>query len=233
MLGRFAIAAMLVFTGPARAAVLDPAVARMLESFSLPVPRPPTVLVCHGFGCTYRTQIGLGPGDRARLHSIMAGGSASPAAERKGIGAAYAWFEKRVAPEAGTGKAVARTTPRYARDREQFDCFDKTHNATELLALLAYFGLLRHHLIDVPQSRGLLIDLRQHHTTAVVREKVSGKRVGGRLDQEKRRGSGHHADGALGKRGLDQTKKGPRVPACLSWRPAMRLRGQPICGRFI
>ena len=106
----------------------------------------------------------------------MAGGRASPTAERKGIGAAYAWFEKRVAPEAGTGKAVARTTPRYARNRGQFDCFDKTHNATELLALLAHFGLLRHHVIDVPQSRGLLIDLRQHHTTAVVREKVSGKR---------------------------------------------------------
>jgi hypothetical protein len=176
LLARFAIAATLVFTGPAHAAVLDPAVARMLESFSLPVPNPPNVLVCHGFGCTYRTQIGLGPGDRARLQSIMAGGRASPAAERKGIGAAYAWFEKRVAPEAGTRKAIARTTPRYARDRGQFDCFDKTHNATELLALLAYFGLLRHHVIDVPQSRGLLIDLRQHHTTAVVREKVNGKR---------------------------------------------------------
>ena len=80
-----------------------------------------------------------------------------------------------MAPEAGTGKAAARTTPRYARDRGQFDCFDKTHNATELLALLAHFGLLRHHAVDVPQSRGLLIDLRGYHTTAVVREKASGK----------------------------------------------------------
>ena len=161
------------------------------------------MLVCHGFGCTHRTQIGLGPGDRARLQSIMAGGSASPAAERKGIGAAYAWFEKRVAPEAGTGKAVARTTPRYARDRGQFDCFDKTHNATELLALLAHFGLLRHHVVDVPQSRGLLIDLRGYHTTAVVREKVSGKQwsVDG-WTKEKRTGAGPHADGALDAGGL-------------------------------
>jgi hypothetical protein len=70
----------------------------------------------------------------------MAGGRASPAAERKRIGAAYAWFEKRVAPTAGTGQAVARTTPRYMRDPAQFDCFDKTHNATELLALLEYYG---------------------------------------------------------------------------------------------
>lgn len=160
--------------GPAQSAVLEPAVVRMLESLSLPVPTPPNVLVCSGFGCTYRTPIGFGPGDRARLASIMAGAS-NPAAERTGIGNAYAWFEKRVAKEAGTGKAVARTTPKYMRDRGQFDCFDKTHNATELLALLAHYGLMRHHVIDVPRSRGLLIDFRQHHTTAVIREKASGR----------------------------------------------------------
>ena len=160
----------------AQATPLERPVVQMLESLSLPVPNPPNVLVCHGFGCNFRTPVGMGPGDRARLQSLMAGGKASPAAERKGIGQAYAWFEKRVGPEAGTSRAIARTTPGYMRDPGQFDCFDKTHNATELLALLAHFGLLQHHVIDVPQSRGLLIDFRQHHTTAVVREKVSGKR---------------------------------------------------------
>ena len=161
---------------PAGAAPLEPAVARMLESLLLPVPDPPKVLICHGFGCNFRTEVGFGAGDRARLQGLMAGGSASPAAERKGIGAAYAWFEKRVAPAAGTAKAIGRTTPRYMRDPSQFDCFDKTHNATELLALLAHFGLLRHHVIDAPQSRGLLIDLRTQHTTAVIQEKASGRR---------------------------------------------------------
>ena len=170
------ICVFLLVAAPAGATPLEPAVARMLESLSLPVPDPPRVLVCHGFGCNFRTAIGFGAGDRARLQALMAGGKASPAAERKGIGAAYAWFEKRVAPEAGTGTAIARTTPGYMRDPAQFDCFDKTHNATELLALLAHFGLLQHHVIDVPESRGLLIDLRQHHTTAVIREKTSGRR---------------------------------------------------------
>jgi hypothetical protein len=159
-----------------QAAPLSADVISMFERLSLPVPQPPNVLICHGFGCYYRTAIGFGGGDRARLQSLMAGGRASPAAERKGIGDAYAWFEKRVGPEAGTSKAIARTTPGYSKDRGQFDCFDKTHNATELLALLAHFGLLHHHVIDVPQSRGYLINLRQHHTTAVIREKVSGKR---------------------------------------------------------
>ena len=167
---------LLLAVGPGYAAPLSADVVKMLESLSLPVPQPPNVLVCHGFGCYYRTPIGFGAGDRARLQALMAGGRASPAAERKGIGATYAWFEQRVAREAGTAKAIARTTPGYARDRSQFDCFDKTHNATELLALLAHFGLLVHHTIDVPESRGYLINLRPHHTTAVIREKATGKR---------------------------------------------------------
>jgi hypothetical protein len=66
-----------------------------------------------------------------------------------------------------TAKAIARTTPRYMRDPGQFDCFDKTHNATELLALLAHFGLLRHPRHRRAAVARLLIDLRTHHTTAV------------------------------------------------------------------
>jgi hypothetical protein len=173
---RLVAALWLAVIGPASAAPLSSDVAAMFEKLSLPVPRPPNVLICHGFGCYYRTQIGFSAGDRGRLQSFMAGGRASPAAERKGIGEAYAWFERRVGPEAGTSKAIARTTPGYSRDRGQFDCFDKTHNATELLALLAHYGLLHHHVVDVPQSRGYLVNLRQHHTTAVIREKKSGKR---------------------------------------------------------
>ena len=115
LLCAFLLVAMPAGAMPAGAAPLEPAVARMLESLLLPVPDPPKVLICHGFGCNFRTEVGFGAGDRARLQGLMAGGSASPAAERKGIGAAYAWFEKRVAPAAGTAKAIARTSPRYMR----------------------------------------------------------------------------------------------------------------------
>jgi hypothetical protein len=162
-------------TGPGTAR-LDPAVVSMLEYLSLPVPNPPNVVVCHGFSCNYRTEVGFGPADRKELERLMARGKESAAAERDGIGAAYAWFERRIAPAAGTATAKARTTPNYMRDRSQFDCFDKTSNATGLLALLDHFSLLRHHVIDVPVSRGLLIDLRQHHTTAVIRERASARK---------------------------------------------------------
>jgi hypothetical protein len=63
---------------PAAATPLEPAVVRMLESLSLPVPHPPNVLICHGFTCNYRTEVGFGPGDRAQLQRLMAGARASP-----------------------------------------------------------------------------------------------------------------------------------------------------------
>ena len=171
------VACLLLFaTAPALAQPLDSAVVSMFERLSLPVPNPPNVLICHGFTCNYKTEVAFGPADRTQLQKLMAGGKASPAAERKGIGEAYAWFEKRIAPTTGTARAIARTTPGYMRDRGQFDCFDKTHNATELLAQLAYYGLLHHHVVDVPESRGYLINLRPHHTTTVIREKVTGQR---------------------------------------------------------
>ena len=87
----------LVLAAQAHAATLSADVISMFERLSLPVPQPPNVLICHGFGCYYRTPIGFGAGDRGRLQSIMAGARGSPAAERKAIGDAYAWFEKRVA----------------------------------------------------------------------------------------------------------------------------------------
>lgn len=205
LLCAFLLVAMPAGAMPAGAAPLDPAVARMLESLLLPVPDPPKVLICHGFGCNFRTEVGFGAGDRARLQGLMAGGSASPAAERKGIGAAYAWFEKRVAPAAGTAKAIARTSPRYMRDPSQFDCFDKTHNATELLALLAHFGLLRHHVIDAPQSRGLLINLRDNsHHRGHPRKGERQALVSRWLDPQQWRGAGHLPDRRMGQDGLKQ-----------------------------
>jgi hypothetical protein len=171
---RLTICALVLVAGSGQATPLEPAVVSMLESLSLLVPNPPNIVVCHGFGCTYRTLIRLDPRDHMYLQNLMAEGRASPAAERTAIGVAYAWFERRVAPEAGTAKAVAHTTPLNMRDPGQFDCFDKTHNAIEMLALLTHLGLLRHHVIDVPQSRGL--PFISQHTTAVIRENANGKR---------------------------------------------------------
>jgi hypothetical protein len=77
-------------------------------SVSLSPPSPRLVVICHGFGCAQRTPIGLGAGDIATLSSLLAPGRASAEAERRAIAAAWAWFDRRIGPAAGTTHRVAR-----------------------------------------------------------------------------------------------------------------------------
>jgi hypothetical protein len=170
-----AIAAFLLCAGPASAVELDFGIVKTLEHLSLPVPDPANPVVCHGFGCAYRTPILLRNGDRAQIKKLFgASAKKNPEGERKAVAAAMAWFEKRVAAEAGTARAKARAGLGSAGDPSQFDCLDKTTNTIGLLLVIAEMGLLQHHVIDAPESRGGLGSLP--HTTAVVRETRSGRK---------------------------------------------------------
>jgi len=167
----------LLFLGlPGVALDLDPDVAKVLEQLALPVPDPANPIVCHGFGCAYRTPILLRNVDKAQIKKLFGEAAAkSPEGERKAIADTMAWFEKRVAAEAGTATAKARAGLGHAGDPSQFDCLDKTSNTVGVLAIVAEMGLLRHHVIDAPESRGLILG-GLPHTTAVVRERRSGQR---------------------------------------------------------
>jgi hypothetical protein len=166
---------LMLCNGPGAAMELDFGIVKTLEQLALPIPDPERPVVCHGFGCAYRTPISLRPADRAQLRKLFGTAAArSPDAERKAMAAAMAWFEKRVAAEAGTGRAIARAGYGHAGDPSQFDCFDKTSNTVELLVVVVQMGLLRHHVIDEPVSRVGLGSLP--HTTAVVRERSGGQR---------------------------------------------------------
>jgi hypothetical protein len=92
------LVALLTTGGPAASGEIDNAVLSMLQESSLGTPSPSGIVICHGFGCTFRTEIGLTRGDHARMAAIMAAGSASAQAERAAIGRAEAWFEQRIAP---------------------------------------------------------------------------------------------------------------------------------------
>jgi hypothetical protein len=63
----------------------------------------------------------------------------------------------------------------YMFDPHQFDCIDASRNTTSLLLVLAELKLLRHHTVDVPVSRGYLLDTRPPHTTAVLKENNGGE----------------------------------------------------------
>ena len=169
------LVALLMAGGPAVAGEVDPAVMAMLREWSLASPSPSRVVICHGFGCAFRTEIGLAGGDHAQMAAIMASGSASAQAERAAIGRTEAWFERRIAPITGTAKRVARAGPLVggAGNPAQFDCIDTTNNTNSLLLVLDQLKLLRHHTIAAPASRFLFTE--GPHNTAVIKDRKTNE----------------------------------------------------------
>jgi hypothetical protein len=151
-------------------------VAATFADYSVATPTPVSVFVCHGFGCKYRVEIDLTAGDRAKLAQFLAAGRASAEAERRAVATAGAWFDKRVGPVAGTANHVARAGMKYMFDTHQFDCIDSSRNTTGLLMVLDQLNLLRYHDVDEPEARGYMVDGRPPHATAVLIERVNGKK---------------------------------------------------------
>ena len=165
------LVALLTAWGPAVGHEVDPAVMAMFREWSLAPPSPSGVFICHGFGCDFRTEIGLAGSDRAQMSAIMASGSASAEAERVAIGRTEAWFERRIAPITGTAKRVARAGPLIfgpGNRAQQFDCIDTTNNTNSLLLILDQLKLLRHHTIAAPAFRFLFTE--GPHNTAVIKD---------------------------------------------------------------
>ena len=170
------LVALLMAWRPAVGHEVDPAVMAMFREWSLAPPTPSGVFICHGFGCDFRTEIGLAGSDRAQMSAIMASGSASAEAERVAIGRTEAWFEQRIAPMTGTAKRVARAGPLAgvgAGKRDQFDCIDTTVNTNSLLLILYQLKLLRHHAIAAPAFRFLFTD--GPHNTAVIKDRKTSE----------------------------------------------------------
>ena len=169
------VGAWLVLAPPAVASDLHPDVVSMFRGWSMSLPNSGRVVICHGFSCTFRTEIGLSRADHTRLAELMAPGRASPEAERRAIAKTEAWFEKRIAPQTGTANAKARAGAiiGYSRDRGQFDCIDSTNNTNSLLIVLDQLGLLRHHTIAAPISR--FFTGGGPHFTAVIKDRKTGQ----------------------------------------------------------
>ena len=170
------LVALLTAWGPAVGHEVDPAVMAMFREWSITPPSPSGVFICHGFGCDFRTEIGLAGSDRAQMSAIMASGSASAEAERVAIGRTEAWFERRIAPITGTKTRVARAGALAgvgAGNPAQFDCIDTTNNTVSLLLVLDQLKLLRHHAVAAPTYRFLWNE--GPHNTALIRDRKTNE----------------------------------------------------------
>ena len=162
------LAAALVQAPPLRAAGPDSNI-EFLENLSLAAQPAQILLVCHGFGCTYRNAFVLTPERIAYLRSLLRE-PRSASDERKAIGRAVAWFDREGGRVASTVGRIAYAGAGTKSGPGQMDCIDLTANVTELLLVLERNGLIRFHRLGEQVSRGLFIDGRRPHTTPVIVE---------------------------------------------------------------
>ncbi len=154
----------------------DADAAAYLRKYDIPEPTTSQVVVCHGFGCKFRTAVSLNANDVARLRAILGSGRGSARSEIDAIANAVAWFERRIGPITGTSRRTPRAGPDEAGRKSEADCIDESVNTTALLLLASRLSLLRHHEVAGPESRGYLLDMRYPHATAVVENTKTGAR---------------------------------------------------------
>lgn len=169
-------AAIMIVAHPALAAAEESEAEAYLDKYEVPQPTVSEVVVCHGFGCKYRTSVRLAGNDIARLRQILKQGERSANDEINAIANAVAWFERRIGPVAGTSGRTPRAGPDQAGESGEADCIDESVNTTALLLLLTRLSLLKHHEVIGPGARGYLLDMRYPHATAVVANLKTGSR---------------------------------------------------------
>jgi hypothetical protein len=175
-MAKLALAALLlVLSNIPHAGAYEASLERAFSEVSLKLPTTTLLTICHGFGCTHRTEVALGNGDRAKLAATLAAGRASANAERRAIAAAVAWFDRRVGPQAGTTGRIARAGVLTKTGPGQMDCIDTSRNNTSLFIILDQLRALKHHRVEGPVARGMFFDGRGLHATAVIRDVSSGK----------------------------------------------------------
>jgi len=150
-----------------------------------PDPQGKAVEVCRAYTCSQKTTFYFHKKDIAQIAAVMrkVKRSDTPAEERRAIAYAIAHIEKKVGAKLGIkdrpGMEFAGTG-----DPSQQDCVDEATNTTSYLLVLQSNGLLKHHTVGIPFSKGDLLKATLQgdpvrywpHWTAVIQEKKTGQK---------------------------------------------------------
>lgn len=155
---------------PGAAAAAQEPQSWFLEQGYVP-PANDRIVACHGYGCARRTALAVDSSLIRRASAILASGSLTPETERRALREVVKLYTSYLANQIGSTPDRPKSPPSLAGQTGQMDCVDETANTTSLLLILQTRGLLVHHEVERPQSRGIFIDGRYPHTTAVIAEK--------------------------------------------------------------
>jgi len=137
---------------------------------SLEAPVKNAVTVCHGFGCRYKSRMPVAAADLKTLKASFAKAK-DAREEREAISKATVLLETRAGQLYGTSADLpGGTHNELIGDPTQQDCVDESSTTTGYLTLLEDNGFLKFHQVRYPAARGIFIDGRYQHYTAVIRE---------------------------------------------------------------
>lgn len=134
----------------------------------------PRFRVCHGYDCYYRTTVLLSHGDQEKIAQYFVQLGKSPQGEREAIKKAVAVFESRSTQVIGVKDEPKMAFGRAYR-KGQMDCVDESTNTDAFLHYLSAQKLLKYHTNWRRDSRGMFIDGRYPHWTAVIVDKHNVK----------------------------------------------------------
>jgi hypothetical protein len=148
------------------------------QRYKARLPERDKVFVCSSYGCRTQTGFRFSDADLAQLKSLMsASHTPSAADERRAVGIALAWMERRVGEVTGTSADRPADDMAGNGDPTQMDCVDVATNLTSYLLILERHKLLRHHSVGPVVVKE---DLRRGlsgwpHYAAILKEAKSGQ----------------------------------------------------------
>jgi len=151
------------------------------QEFKTRAPTDHTVFVCHAYGCKMQTPVKFGSEQMAEIAALMKKikKADTPFEERRAIAYAVAWAETYAGKITGTSADHAGMEFTGSGDPTQQDCVDEATNTTSYMLMLEKAGLLKHHTVGRPFSKGnvLVGGVSQWpHWTAVLYENETKKK---------------------------------------------------------
>jgi hypothetical protein len=157
-----------------------------LADWNTQPPSERSVSVCHAYGCQKTTRVTFSEDDFQKIARLMqrVKKDNSAAEERRAVAYAIGWIETEVGERIGTSADRPGMDFRASGDPTQHDCVDEATNTTSYLMLLKKRGLIEHHTVDIPISKGNLLKgtfkgnpvKYWPHWTAILKEKETGQR---------------------------------------------------------
>jgi hypothetical protein len=150
------------------------------QEFKAEPPRGNRVFVCHAYGCGKQTPVTFREPQIREVAEVMRKikKADTAAEERRAVAYAIAWFETYVGELIGTKHDRPGMDFTGPGDPTQQDCVDEATNTTSYLLVLQHNGLLKHHTVGTPFSKGnILLGISNWpHWTAVLIENSNKQR---------------------------------------------------------